>query len=409
MRIGSLCSGYGGLDQGVQAAFGGSVAWHAESNPHAAAILRNRWPHVPNLGDITQVDWRAVEPVCVLAAGFPCQDVSVAGARRGLMEGTRSGLWHTIARAIQILNPCLVVIENVRGILSAPAAAAADGDLEFCPWCLGDTGAEPAVRALGVVLSDLAGLGMDARWTMLRASDVGAPHRRERIFLTAWPRSAHAEGEGRQGAGLGSRGPGACRHAAENSDVEFGQHRGQSAPGSQAGRRARSESQRRGGASAADAEGERRDARRPELAWQQGRPDAAERDGAAAAGIATRQQGDGDADHGVGLLTPVADLDDVGARERLSRWGPYGPAITRWERVTRPAPDPTDARGRLAPAFVEWIMGVEKGLVCDVPGLSRAAQLTALGNGVVPQQAARALELLSPPAVLCGAHRHREA
>ncbi|WP_280672195.1 hypothetical protein [Kitasatospora sp. MAP12-44] len=188
-----------------------------------------------------------------------------------------------------------------------------------------------------------------------------------------------------------------------------GQHRGQSAPGSQAGRRARSESQRRGGASAADTEGERRDARRPELAWQQGRPDAAERDGAAAARIATRQQGDGDGDHGVGLLTPVADLDDVGARERLSRWGPYGPAITRWERVTRPAPDPTDARGRLAPAFVEWIMGVEKGLVCDVPGLSRAAQLTALGNGVVPQQAARALELLSPPAVLCGAHRHREA
>lgn len=80
------------------------------------------------------------------------------------------------------------------------------------------------------------------------------------------------------------------------------------------------------------------------------------------------------------------------------RWGIYQSAISRWEQATRPAPEPTDARGRLAPEFVEWIMGLPHGWVTGVPGLSRPAQLTALGNGVVPQQASRALRLLAPPA-----------
>lgn len=80
------------------------------------------------------------------------------------------------------------------------------------------------------------------------------------------------------------------------------------------------------------------------------------------------------------------------------RWGAYTSAIHRWERATRPAPEPTDDRGRLAPEFVEWIMGMPRGWVTGVPGLGRPAQLTALGNGVVPQQAAHALRLLAPPA-----------
>jgi site-specific DNA-cytosine methylase len=71
--IGSLCSGYGGLDLGVQAALGGSVAWHAEINPDASKILTRHWPDVPNLGDITTVSWDAVPRVCVLTAGLPCQ------------------------------------------------------------------------------------------------------------------------------------------------------------------------------------------------------------------------------------------------------------------------------------------------------------------------------------------------
>ncbi|MEC3996124.1 DNA cytosine methyltransferase [Actinacidiphila sp. DG2A-62] len=71
--IGSLCSGYGGLDLGVQAALGGAVVWHAESDPNASRILARHWPGVPNYGDITTVNWGDVPRVCVLTAGFPCQ------------------------------------------------------------------------------------------------------------------------------------------------------------------------------------------------------------------------------------------------------------------------------------------------------------------------------------------------
>jgi DNA (cytosine-5)-methyltransferase 1 len=79
-------------------------------------------------------------------------------------------------------------------------------------------------------------------------------------------------------------------------------------------------------------------------------------------------------------------------------WGAYGPAVARWERLTRPAPSPTErgrnGQPRLSPAFVEWLMGLPTGWVTDVPGLTRNEQLKALGNGVVPQQAAHALRLL---------------
>jgi hypothetical protein len=79
------------------------------------------------------------------------------------------------------------------------------------------------------------------------------------------------------------------------------------------------------------------------------------------------------------------------------RWGAYASAIARWENLTRPAPPPTDAAGRLRADFVEWMQGLAPGWVTATPGLGRPAQLTALGNGVVPQQAARAVQLLAPP------------
>ncbi|MFG3363536.1 DNA cytosine methyltransferase [Streptomyces sp. NPDC048156] len=71
--IGSLCSGYGGLDLGVQTALGGTLTWHAEVDPGAARILSRHWPTVRNLGDITAVNWAEVPEVCVVTAGFPCQ------------------------------------------------------------------------------------------------------------------------------------------------------------------------------------------------------------------------------------------------------------------------------------------------------------------------------------------------
>ncbi|MEJ8654736.1 DNA cytosine methyltransferase [Streptomyces sp. MS1.AVA.3] len=189
-RIGSLCSGYGGLDLGVQTVLGGSVVWHCQFDPqdpqqHAARILDHHWPHIPNHGDITAVHWENVEPVDVLTAGFPCQDVSTAGPRLGLAPGTRSGIWAHVAHAISVLTPRLVVIENVRGLLSAPAARSMGSDRRsVAPH----PGAQP-LRGLGAVLGDLATLGFDAEWTVYRAADVGAPHRRERVFIIAWPQA----------------------------------------------------------------------------------------------------------------------------------------------------------------------------------------------------------------------------
>ena len=190
MRIGSLFSGYGGLDLAIEAVFDAETVWHCEWEDAPSTVLEAHWPGVPNYRDVTQVDFNTLEPVDILCGGFPCQDVSLAGARRGLGEGTRSGLWSEFRRAIEQLQPKFVVIENVRGLLSAKA----DSDLEHCAWCLGDEPGEPALRALGAVLGDLADLGFDAEWRGVRAADAGAPHQRFRVFILAWPANADSFG-----------------------------------------------------------------------------------------------------------------------------------------------------------------------------------------------------------------------
>ena len=180
MRIGSLFTGTGALDMAVAAHYGATVAWHVEFDKHPSAILAHHYPDIPNHHDVTSVDWSAVEPVDIITGGFPCQDVSHAGLRAGVHQGTRSGLWFQMARAIDALQPRKVIIENVAGLLSADAA----GDVEPCPWCVGD---EPAghMRALGAVLADLAEMGFDAEWGCVRAADAGAPHGRLRVFIVA--------------------------------------------------------------------------------------------------------------------------------------------------------------------------------------------------------------------------------
>ena len=97
--IGSLCSGYGGLDLGVLTALGGTLAWHAEVNPDASRILARHWPGVPSLGDITTVDWSAIPRVCVLTAGFPCQ------RRLGRRPTGRTQLPDPL-RAVAARRPC---------------------------------------------------------------------------------------------------------------------------------------------------------------------------------------------------------------------------------------------------------------------------------------------------------------
>lgn len=188
LRIGSLFSGYGGLDMAVSRVLDGDVAWHCEVDVAASRVLAHHWPHHPNHGDITTVRWRKVARVDVLTGGFPCQDLSLAGDRAGLGDGTRSGLWLHFAKAIRKLRPALVVVENVKGIYSATAALRAMGPIQV--------GLDPdrGPTAIEAVCADLAELGYDARWLCLPASEAGAPHRRERVFVAAVEAAAHPRG-----------------------------------------------------------------------------------------------------------------------------------------------------------------------------------------------------------------------
>jgi DNA (cytosine-5)-methyltransferase 1 len=181
MRYAELCAGYGGLSVGIEQAFpGAELAWYSEFDPAPSKIMARHWPGVPNHGDMTAIDWTQVEPVDLISGGTPCQDLSHAGRRRGMTEGTRSNLWVAMREAIATIKPTYVVWENVRGAYSA----AADSDLEQCPGCMGGPGdGEPSLRALGRVLGDLHDLGFDAEWRGLRAADVGAPHGRFRVFI----------------------------------------------------------------------------------------------------------------------------------------------------------------------------------------------------------------------------------
>lgn len=115
LRIGSLCSGYGGLDGAAQALTGGTVAWFCEKGEDPSKILAHHWPDIPNHRDITTTDWSTVEPVDVLTAGFPCQDVSHAGKRAGLRPGTRTGIWSNVAEAIAPYEPAILRWQRVLG------------------------------------------------------------------------------------------------------------------------------------------------------------------------------------------------------------------------------------------------------------------------------------------------------
>ena len=191
---GELFAGVGGLGMAIDEVFGSRPAWFCEFDAAPSKVLAHHFPDVPNYGDVRAVDFRTVPHTQIGAGGFPCQDVSLAGRRRGMTDGTRSGLWSEFARSIEEDRPDWVVIENVRGLLSADATS----DMEPCPLCVGDN-PEHVLRALGAVLGDLAELGFDAEWVGLRASDVGAPHGRFRVFVLAWPRERTATHDDRTG------------------------------------------------------------------------------------------------------------------------------------------------------------------------------------------------------------------
>jgi len=334
LTLGSLCTGYGGLDLAVAQVLNVAPAWVADPDPGAAAILAHHWPTVPNLGDITTVAWEDVPPVDIVTGGYPCQPFSVAGKRKGTSDARH--IWPNIAHALRVLRPRYAFFENVANHLR----------LGFAD-----------------VLADLAALGFDAEWTTVRASDVGAPHQRRRLFVLAvaqdadratrdqWRDAASGQAEGGR-AWADARGRGGAPATDPDDERE---------PGDGTTRRAAQRHLESPGNAAADPARDGRHEGRPKSARQLGGPDAT-----------------------------------VGGHSDAGLWGDYLPAIRRWERVTgRAAPNPREPapRGgeRLSPAFVEWLMGLDEGHVTGVPGLTRNAQLKALGNGVVWQQGAAAL------------------
>lgn len=161
---GSLFSGVGLLDLGVErAAVDAGIAarctWQVEIDPFCRAVLAKHWPEVVRYEDVSRVG-RATDLLCVdlIVGGFPCQDVSLAGARAGL-AGVRSGLWYEYFRIVDELRPRAVIVENVLGLVRG---------------------------GLDDVVSGLCGIGYEVEATRIRASDLGAPQRRERIFILAY-------------------------------------------------------------------------------------------------------------------------------------------------------------------------------------------------------------------------------
>ena len=277
MKIGSLCTGYGGLDMAVEAFFNAETVWTCEFDKYASQVIEQRIKKI-NHGDLKKTDWTKVEPIDILTAGYPCQPFSHAGSRKGADDERH--LWPYIKEIIGTLRPQFVVLENVRGHFGL---------------------------GFREVLSDLASIRYDATWRLVRASDVGAPHRRERLFILAY---SNCGGSRKQSS--------ISKKVLEYRD-SIAQH--------------------------SNTNGQRRtlvsDKRREK-----------------------RHQGQ----------------SQFVSRELVQ-------AIYNQE-----VPPPLD-QGKLNAKFVEYMMGLPDGWVTDV-GLSRAQQLKILGNGVVPQQAEYALELL---------------
>ena len=513
LKIGALFAGYGGLDRAVESVLDSRVSWVAEFDDGPSRILAHRYPDAPNLRDVTQVDWSAVEPVDIITGGSPCQDLSHAGKRAGMKDGTRSGLWAAMCDAVETIRPSLVIWENVRGALTAEgepvtdeilalerqrdhtsrslttvqrrrARATRNGETAHARFHARDAvrlarrrDREVAavrrargglVRALGRVVGDLAELGYDAGWCGLRAADVGAPHGRWRVFVVAWRqddaaaltwrqddaaallptpvvndmgkaytpetwdewtarlKASHGNGNG-HGASLSIEALRLLKTPTSQLAVNGGsQHPDKRKGGGHGPTLADEVEHLLPTPLATDGSGAMEDRREasghgaalrdlPHLL-----PTPRATDGSKGGPNQRGSSGDLMLPSAVTLMPTPSVADVEGGRKARSgarsdelllngiaagqRFGDYTPAIARWEAVLgRPAPDPTEPTGRdgahrLSPRFVEWLMGLPSGWVTDPaiwegmkPSTARNAQLKALGNGVVPQQAAAAI------------------
>lgn len=365
LTIGSLFSGIGGLELGVEHATGGRVVFQVERDAWCRDVLAKHWPDAVRYDDVCTV--HGLPRVDILCGGFPCQDVSVAGKRAGF-AGERSSLWREYRRIVADVGPRFVFVENVPGLLTAD-----DG------------------HAFAEVLGDLAALGFDAEWDCFRASDVGAPHRRERLFLLACrddcgrdgrtgERRTRGRSESANGGGLadahdcGGRGPdargeGAGRHGTlgDGADVALADRGGRGPDGVA----------RVGGAVGLGG-GDPRDSAAATDAGSSGLADAH--------GLRQRQP--------EGCIAAGAQHAGTGGRSGRIRGGS---ALPRLGRGADGLPRGLDAHRWPAGRGEAQHEGEPPRTAAGVP--QRAARLKALGNAVVPQVAALAWRVLSERAV----------
>ena len=164
LTVGSLFSGIGGLDLGLERA-GMEIIWQSEIDPYCNKVLKKHWPEVPNYGNIKDIDWSRVPRPDVICGGYPCQPFSTAGKRRGTDDPRH--LWPWVRDAISNLRPRYAILENVRGHIT-----------------MGGT----------TVIAELAEIGYDAEWRIVSAAGLGAPHRRDRIIIVAYSSGQRSDG-----------------------------------------------------------------------------------------------------------------------------------------------------------------------------------------------------------------------
>lgn len=184
LKVLDLFSGIGGFSLGLERTNGFETVAFCEIEKFQRGILARHWPDTPCFDDVRTLDAAklaadGITRVDVITGGFPCQDISCAGKRAGIEDGTRSGLWSEITRLTRELRPAFLIVENVADLLAGPGERPGG-------W-------------FGRVLGDLASLGYDAEWENIPAAAMGAPHRRERIWIVAYPSevnetSAYSEG-----------------------------------------------------------------------------------------------------------------------------------------------------------------------------------------------------------------------
>ena len=178
LRVLDLFSGIGGFSLGLERTGGFETVAFCEIEPFPRRVLAKHWPEVPCYDDVRTLTADVLRrdgiAVDVITGGFPCQDLSVAGKQRGMGEGTRSGLWSEIVRLVGELRPQYVIVENVAALLAGPSERRGG-------W-------------FGRVLGDLAECGYDAEWENIPASALGAPHRRERVWIVAYPMQSEHRG-----------------------------------------------------------------------------------------------------------------------------------------------------------------------------------------------------------------------